>query len=267
VTAPRRSGDRSGVSIGTVLAQLRAEFPDVTISKIRFLESEGLVQPERTAAGYRQFSVTDVERLRYVLAAQRDHYLPLRVIKEYLDARDRGDPVHHLPGRPPERTAAVRWPAPSRPLVSAFPEAVPDGDPDAGVEPGPAELLGAGTGRVTQEELLAAAGISGALLTQLEQFGLVRPGPAGFYDADAVQVAKTAQAMTDFGLEPRHLRAFRASADREVGLLAQIVTPLTRQRDPDARARADEVVRELAVLSVRLHALLVKVGLRGVTGT
>jgi hypothetical protein len=120
--------------------------------------------------------------------------------------------------------------------------------------------------RVTQEELLAAAGISAAMLTQLEQFGLIRAGAAGFYDTEAVQVAKTAQAMTDFGLEPRHLRAFRASAEREIGLLAQIVTPMSRQRDPDARARADEVVRELAVLSLRLHALLVKIGLRGVLG-
>jgi hypothetical protein len=120
---------------------------------------------------------------------------------------------------------------------------------------------------MTREELLAAAGISGAALTQLEQFGLVRPGPAGFYDIDAVQVAATARAMTGFGLEPRHLRAFRASADREVGLLAQIVTPISRQRDPDARARADEVVRELAVLSLRLHALLVKIGLRSAIGS
>jgi hypothetical protein len=114
--------------------------------------------------------------------------------------------------------------------------------------------------------LLAAAGISRAALLQLEQFGLVRSGPAGFYDTEAVHVARTAQAMTEFGLEPRHLRAFRACADREVGLLAQIVTPVSRQRDPDARARADELVRELAVLSVRLHAALVKTGLRGVIG-
>jgi DNA-binding transcriptional MerR regulator len=258
VTAPRRSGDRSGASIGSVLAQLRPEFPDITISKIRFLESEGLVQPERTAAGYRQFSATDVERLRYVLAAQRDHYLPLRVIKEYLDARDRGEPeqaAHRLLGQSADRTTVARWPQPPRSLGSA-------------TEPGGPELLEAtGVTRVTQEELLAAAGISPAALTQLEQFGLVRAGPAGFYDTDAVQVAKTAHAMTEFGLEPRHLRAFRSSADREIGLLAQIVTPMSRQRDPDARARADEVVRELAVLSVQLHALLVKIGLRGVIGT
>ncbi|HEX6404294.1 MAG TPA: MerR family transcriptional regulator [Pseudonocardiaceae bacterium] len=270
MTAPRRSGDRSGASIGSVLAQLRPEFPDVTISKIRFLESEGLVQPERTAAGYRQFSATDVERLRYVLAAQRDHYLPLRVIKEYLDARDRGEPdraAYRPPGQSGGRTTAPRWPQPPRPLASARPDAAPVPKPDNATEPAGPELLEAtGPGRVTQEELLAAAGISRAVLTQLEQFGLVRSGPAGFYDTDAVQVAKTAHAMTDFGLEPRHLRAFRSSADREIGLLAQIVTPMSRQRDPDARARADEVVRELAVLSVQLHALLVKIGLRGVIG-
>jgi DNA-binding transcriptional MerR regulator len=212
-----------------VLAQLRAEFPDVTISKIRFLESEGLIHPERSAAGYRLFSSTDVDRLRYVLAAQRDHYLPLRVIKEHLDALDRGEPAR-LPDRLPTPKAAD-------------------------------------SARMTQEELLAAAGIGRAVLSELEQFGLVRPGPAGFYDTDAVLVAKTARAMTDFGLEPRHLRAFRASADREVGLLAQIVTPMSRQRDPDARARAEEVVRELAVLSLRLHAVLVKIGLRGVLGS
>jgi DNA-binding transcriptional MerR regulator len=266
VTAPRRSGERTGASIGSVLAQLRAEFPDVTISKIRFLESEGLVQPERTAAGYRQFSATDVERLRYVLAAQRDHYLPLRVIKEYLDARDRGEseqPPQGCSERSPGRLTAQRWPQATRPRVSAYPDAAIQATERGGSE----DLHAADTARMTQEELLAAAGITKAVLTQLEQFGLVRPGPAGFYDTDAVLVARTTQAMTDFGLEPRHLRSFRASADREVGLLAQIVTPVSRQRDPDARARADEVVRELAVLSLRLHALLVKIGLRGVIGS
>lgn len=249
MTIPSRSGNRSGASIGSVLAQLRVDFPDVTISKIRFLESEGLIQPDRTAAGYRQFSASDVERLRYVLSAQRDHYLPLRVIKEHLDAVDRG--------------AAPRWPRTTRSLVDSRPEPCPE----MGTGPGGSEAFDtAAPARMTQEELLAAAGISRQALTELEQFGLVRPGPAGFYDTDAVEVAKTARAMTDFGLEARHLRAFRASADREVGLLAQIVTPVSLQRDPDARARAEEVVRELAVLSLRLHAQLVKIGLRGVVG-
>jgi DNA-binding transcriptional MerR regulator len=239
-----------------VLAQLRTDFPDVTISKIRFLESEGLVLPERSAAGYRQFSSTDVDRLRYVLAAQRDHYLPLRVIKEHLDALDRGGPSDL-----PERRSDLRWPKAPRPLVSARPDttAWSGSEGSEGIAP-------VDTARMTDEELLDAAGIGRAVLTELEQFGLVRPGPAGFYDTDAVQVARIARAMTGFGLEPRHLRSFRASADREVGLLAQIVTPMSRQRDPDARARAEEVVRELAVLSLRLHAVLVKIGLRGVIG-
>lgn len=246
--AAGRSAHGPGASIGSVLAQLRADFPDVTISKIRFLESEGLVRPDRTAAGYRQFSLADIERLRYVLAAQRDHYLPLKVIKEQLDAMDRGadsDAAHGNGLRLPRALVGV-----TEPTGPATPEDFADSD----------------SVRMTQEELLDAAGITAAALTELEQFGLIRPGPAGFYDTEAVLLAHTARAMTEFGLEPRHLRAFRAAADREVGLLAQIVTPMTRQRDPDARARADEVVRELAALSVRLHALLVKTGLRGALG-
>jgi len=249
--AAGRSPHGPGASIGSVLAALRADFPDVTISKIRFLESEGLVQPERTASGYRQFSLADVARLRYVLAAQRDHYLPLKVIKEHLEAMDRGE--HGVP-------ADGSTPRPPRPLVGVTDSAGATGPAE------PEDFVATDTTRVTQEELLAVTGIGAAALSELEQFGLIRPGPAGFYDPDAVLVARTVRAMTDFGLEPRRLRAFRASADREVGLLAQIVTPMTRQRDPDARARADEVVRELAALSVRLHALLVKTGLRGAIG-
>ncbi|WP_189058007.1 transcriptional regulator FtsR [Longimycelium tulufanense] len=230
------------MSIGAVLAQLRPDFPEVTISKIRFLESEGLVHPARTPSGYRQFSAADVERLRFVLAAQRDHYLPLKVIKEQLDAMDRGLP----PGAP-----AAKLP---RGLVAV------DG------LPGPGEFAGAEPARLGRAELLAEAGVDEPLLMELEQYGLVRPGPAGGYDADAVAVARTVKAMSVFGIEPRHLRAYRASADREVGLLTQIVTPLARQRDPQARGRAEEVMRELAALSVSLHTLLVKTGLRTALG-
>jgi DNA-binding transcriptional MerR regulator len=235
------------LSIGAVLAQLRADFPDVTISKIRFLESEGLVRPGRTPSGYRQFAPADVERLRFVLSAQRDHYLPLKVIKEQLDAADGGA------GGP--EVAGTRLP---RKLVSLSSRS--DGLP-AAEDFAPGREV-----RLTEEELLAQAGIDAATLAELEQYGLVRPGAAGFYDPDAVLVARTVKAMTEFGIEPRHLRAFRASADREVGLLEQIVTPVYRHRDADAKARADELVRELAALSVTLHTLLVKAGIRGVTG-
>ena len=234
---------RDGLSIGAVLAQLRPEFPDVTISKIRFLESEGLVCPGRTPSGYRQFAPADVERLKFVLAAQRDHYLPLKVIKEQLDAVDEG-----------------RWQDAPR-LVSNL--ATLDGTAHA---PRAADFTAGPEIRMTKEEFLREVGIDNATLVELEQYGLVKPGAAGFYNPDAVVVARTVKTMTEFGIEPRHLRAFRASADREVGLLEQIVTPLQRQHDPDARARADEVVRELAALSVTLHTLLVKAGLRAVTG-
>ncbi|RBM22605.1 MerR family transcriptional regulator [Prauserella sp. PE36] len=239
------------MSIGVVLAQLRKDFPDVTISKIRFLESEGLVQPGRTPSGYRQFTPADVERLRFVLAAQRDHYLPLKVIKEQLDAADRG--------------AEPAAPSPRLPR-----KLVPLGSPES--NGGSAQLPGADDFatdrevRLTREELLAEAGIDSGMLQELQQYGLIRPGAAGFYDTDAVQIARTVKTMTEFGIEPRHLRAFRASADREVGLLEQIVAPVYRHHDADAKARADELVRELAALSVALHTLLVKAGIRGVTG-
>ncbi|HWD02397.1 MAG TPA: MerR family transcriptional regulator [Amycolatopsis sp.] len=243
----RSEARRDGLSIGAVLAQLRGDFPDVTISKIRFLEAEGLVRPGRTPSGYRQFAPADVERLRFVLSAQRDHYLPLKVIKEQLDAADSGaEPAAVVPRLP-------------RKLVSLDP-ADPGGLPTAeDFEAGP-------EARLTQEELLAQAGIDTATLAELQKYGLVRPGPAGFFGPDAVLITRTVKAMTEFGIEPRHLRAFRAAADREVGLVEQIVTPVYRHRDEDAKARADEVVRELAALSVTLHTLLVKAGIRGVTG-
>lgn len=241
MTAAGRSG-REGLSIGAVLAQLRPDFPDVTISKIRFLESEGLLSPARTASGYRQFTLADVERLRFVLAAQRDHYLPLKVIKEQLDAAADGSPV------------ASPGPRPPRALMSV------DGLPSAD------GFVSQESPRITREQLREDAGIDDAKLTELERHGLIRSGAAGFYDEDAVLIARTVVTMTGFGIEPRHLRAFRVSADREIGLLEQIVTPAYRQRARDARARGDEMARELAALSVTLHTLLVKTGLREVTG-
>ena len=236
--AGRPAGE--GLSIGAVLGQLRPDFPDVTISKIRFLESEGLIQPARTASGYRQFTPADVARLRFVLAAQRDHYLPLKVIKEQLDAADAGDDL----------------PRPSPGLVSVPAEGLPAAE----------EFADAPTRRLTQEELLEQAGISLAMLRELEQYGLVRPGAAGFYDTESAAVAQLVVTMAGYGIEPRHLRAFRASADREVGLLEQIVAPMYRQHGDDARGRADEAMRELAALSVGLHTLLVKAGLRQISG-
>ncbi|GAC1324860.1 MAG: MerR family transcriptional regulator [Mycobacteriales bacterium] len=230
---------RAFMSIGEVLGQLRPDFPDVTISKIRFLEAEGLVEPERTSSGYRKFSRDDLGRLRYVLSAQRDHYLPLRVIKAHLEALDRGlEPPGPSGGGP-------RVP---RALVAA--EGLPGPD---------AFLRDVSEIRLSRAELIDAAGLDAAQLEQLEQYGMLGPRPgSSHYDGDALVVAKTVAEMARYGIEPRHLRSFKSAADREVGLVEQVVTPLVRQRNPEARARADEVIRELASLSVRLHASLVK---------
>jgi DNA-binding transcriptional MerR regulator len=231
------------MSIGEVLGQLRGDFPDVTISKIRFLEAEGLIEPERTSSGYRKFSRDDVARLRYVLAAQRDRYLPLRVIKEHLDALDRGlEPAG--PGQA----------APQVPRAVTATDGLPG--PEAFVRD-PTDV------RLTRSELASAAGLTGEQLDQLEQYGLIhlRTG-SSFYDGDALLVAKTVAEMHRFGIEARHLRPFKSAADREIGLFEQVVAPLVRQRNPEARARAEETVRELAALSIRLHSALVRAGLR-----
>lgn len=231
------------MTIGDVLGQLREEFPDISISKIRYLETEGMVEPERTASGYRKFSVADIERLRYVLTLQRDKFYPLRVIRQKLDDLDRGlEPEY---GEDPD---VVRVPR----VVLAD-----DGYPSAD------SLRVRGTAlRLTRTELIKAAEISEELLESIEQYGLItRRSAQSHYDGAALVIAKTVSELATYGLEPRHLRAFRTAADREVGLFDQIVSPLQRQRDPAAQARADETIRNLAALSVRLHTTLVKNGL------
>jgi DNA-binding transcriptional MerR regulator len=206
-----------------VLQVLQGEFADVTISKLRFLEAEGLVTPARTASGYRKFSAADIERLRYVLTAQRDQYLPLKVIKEHLGAMDRG--LRPTPGGRPAAPAA------------AEPAGLPVAE-DFGADR--TEL------KLTREELRVAAGITAELLEQLESHQLV-VARGNHYDGDAILVAKAAAEFGRYGVEPRHLRPFRTAADREVGLIEQVAGP-----------RRDDKTQELAALAVRLHAALVR---------
>ncbi|MET9773053.1 MerR family transcriptional regulator [Streptomyces sp. NPDC006367] len=217
------------MSIGSVLNTLRDEFPDITISKIRFLESEGLVEPRRTPAGYRKFSAHDVERLGQVLRMQRDHYLPLKVIREHLDAVERGEAVH-LPSLGRQR----------------------DGESGQAPDDGPTAA------RIGRDELLAAAGIEEKELTEWESYGLVTPLADGSYDAEAVTVASLVLQLGRFGIEPRHLRVMKAAADREAGLVDQVVAPLKRHRNPQTRAHAEDRTKELAGLAVKLHAALVQ---------
>jgi DNA-binding transcriptional MerR regulator len=222
------------MSIGEVLAQLRPDFPDVTISKIRFLEAEGLVEPERAPSGYRRFSHDDVARLRYVLTAQRDNYLPLRVIKEQLEQLDHGM----------ELSAGSNG-RPGTPHVVAS-----SGQPVKEV-------------RLTRASLLEAAAISEDLLGELESYGLLN-GRSSWYDADDLLIARTAGELAEYGLEPRHLRTIKSASEREVGLVEQIVAPLLGQRNAEARGRAHEAARELGRLTVRLHTALVEARLRQV---
>ncbi|MFD6277834.1 MerR family transcriptional regulator [Streptomyces sp. NPDC060209] len=223
------------MSIGTVLLQLRDEFPEVTISKIRFLEAEGLIEPQRTPSGYRKFSPADVERLAQVLRMQRDHYLPLKVIREHLEALARGE-------RP------------------ALPSGGGQGEPvDALRDQG----LGQATAtRIGRSELMAAAEATEEQLDEWESYGLIVPASGGSYDAEAVTVARLVVDLGRFGLEPRHLRAVKAAAEREAGLVEQVVAPLRRHRNPQTRAHAEATAKELAELSVRLHAALVQSALK-----
>lgn len=225
-TTSSSAGFGNTISIGEVISVLKKEFPDVTISKIRFLETEGLVTPARTPSGYRRFSMPDLERLRAVLTLQRDQYLPLKVIKDQLENPGSGD------------QAAVSV---------------------AGGGLNPDDFRpGAGRVRLTRAELAEHAGLTEAAIAQLETLGLVWAHPSGHYDEDALAVSQIAGRLAEYGVESRHLRSFRVVADRESGLVEQIATPYSQPRDKDSKARLQETVRDLASLFVQLHAALLR---------
>ena len=237
MTQPDRSAV-AGMSIGAVFDLLRPDFPDVTISKIRFLEEQGLVTPERTGSGYRRFTAYDCARLRFILSAQRDQYLPLKVIKAQLDAQPDGA-------------------LPSNGSAYGVPKLVPDLDSDQ-ADVAPAQV------RLSREDLLQRSGITPDLLAALVKSGVIIPGPAGFFDEHAVVIAQCAHALGEYGVEPRHLRAFRSAADRQSDLIAQIAGPIGKAGNAGARDRADELAREVAALAITLHTSLIKSAVRDV---
>ena len=280
------TADRSHLSIGEVLSLLQDDFPDVTISKIRFLESQGLLDPERTPSGYRKFYEADIERLRWILRHQRDHFLPLKVMKDRLeDAANQGLVVP--PDEPPAQPPAV---APSlfedteAPAAAAEPAAVADvveptagHPPSRGARPAPTmpnlpvrpsmNPLDAGPTGVsfTLEELAEASGLTQRQLGELARYGLlVGNTVAGetFYDGDALIVARTAAGFVRFGIEARHLRMYKVAAEREAGFMEQVVMPLLKQRNPTARQQAADNLGELAGLGEQLRAALLRSALR-----
>ncbi|KQH77979.1 MerR family transcriptional regulator [Mycobacterium gordonae] len=242
MTAPD-SPALAGMSIGAVLDLLRPDFPDVTISKIRFLEAEGLVTPQRAASGYRRFTAYDCARLRFILTAQRDHYLPLKVIRAQLDALPDGE----LP--------AVGSPYGVPRLVTAADGAGSEAVSDSVAPP---------RIRLSREDLLERSGVDDQLLTALLKAGVITTGPAGFFDEHAVVILQCARALADYGVEPRHLRAFRSAADRQSDLIAQIAGPLVKADKAGARDRADDLAREVAALAITLHTSLIKSAVRDV---
>ncbi len=311
--------ERSHLSIGEVLNLLQDEFPDVTISKIRFLESQGLLDPERTPSGYRKFYEGDIERLRWILRQQKDNFLPLKVIKDRLAAGELDDGPIAVPA-PAPTTAPPRSPVAvavagtpvveavasgansNADLASAPKSAVAVGEVDRPNRRAVAEpTSGRGRGRpraevrptstnsvvpaladstdpvpslldngetamsLTRDEMLSVAGLAAKDLVELERFGLLSSrtlGNTSYYDDDALVVAKLAAGFMTHGVEARHLRMYKVSAEREAGMFEQLVMPLLKQRNPGARAQATERLDELATLGGRLRAAMLRQALR-----
>lgn len=232
---PRGISRHATMRISDVLAALRIEFPAVTNSKLRFLEEQGLVEPVRTPSGYRQYSPADIERLRFVLRQQRDRYLPLKVIGEQLDALDAG---------------AEDEPAVPRAHLAA----------EDGVAHRPAAPL-----RVSAATLAAEASVPVALVDDLVSAGVLRPTATGHFDPWAREVVVLASSLGEHGIDARHLRAFRAAAERQVDLVEQAVAPWRGQQSSSSRAHAGTVAAELGELCAQMHTALVRAGISGLS--
>ena len=251
--AEQRGGNGTYLSIGEVLALLHDEFPDVTISKIRFLESQGLIDPERTPSGYRKFYNGDVERLRFILHEQKEHFLPLKVIKDRLDSGEPNvDDETEMGGAPEPRTEPPE-PGPDPAAEERLPIWMVR--PPSASAPTPAESRTGGA-KYSFEDVASAAGLTGDELREVERFGLIIGqviGDTTFYDEHAVAAARTAAEFLRFGVEPRHLRMYRNAADREAGLVEQVIMPWVKQRNPQARAQAHTTLETLARLGGELR--------------
>ncbi len=240
------AGTRNYQSIGEVLVSVKTEFPDITISKIRFLEAEGLIEPERTPSGYRKFYVDDVDRLRSILRMQRDEYLPLKVIKERLLKADVEDV-----------------------------DTAEDGSADIGAAGEDAEDAASATDEIAEaptglqmsiEEMSAATGVDRDRIKELESFGIVcSHGPDGsrYYDGDDYIILSIVKDFFRFGIEPRHLTMYKHFTDREASFFEALVAPTLRQKNPDARRAASQTLAELSVTSRKFKQALLRTNLRG----
>ena len=250
-------------SIGEVLDLLKSEFPDVTVSKIRFLESQGLIAPERTPSGYRKFYEPDVERLRWILGQQRDHFLPLKVIKSRLAHFEEDEAARSADGEPVGNTHS--------PTIPHDPQAQGTEGDGAEVEIETQDVSGVASGAaLSRDELARATGLDPKTLAELESYGLLPApmvtGDEAIYDEQALVIARLARGFLRHGVEVRHLRMYRTFAEREAAFVSQLVTPILRQKNPEARQQARETVAELARLGGGLRAALLRVALRSAFG-
>jgi len=268
---------RTHLSIGEVLSLLQEDFPDVTISKIRFLESQGLIDPERTPSGYRKFYEGDIRRLRWILRQQRESFLPLKVIKNELDQgvdfsrdHDKGD-IAASPGADDDKGSGQEL-AQSAARLAALQEAPPGKKAGSASGPAPrrrdraAPHSSVTTLTLGRDELLDATGLDERALDELERYGLIVGGKVGsslFYDEEAVVIATLAADFAGHGVEARHLRMYKVAADREANLIEQLVMHLLKQRNPASREQATETMTELASLGEKLRAALLRQALRG----
>jgi DNA-binding transcriptional MerR regulator len=276
----RTSAERPYLSIGEVLGLLLEEFPDITISKIRFLESQGLIVPERTASGYRKFYDDDVERLRYILTEQKDKFLPLRVIKDRLDTppagltrpEPRGIKNVVSASEAAERddqaseVEVTEVPATKTHPASRVPKAVPvtnerqtQNATRRPAMPDPSDAVGR-PATYSRAELLELSGLDEVTLKDLEAFHLVaarQVGAQGLFDEHDLAVAEVARGFADAGFDVRHLKAWKISAEREAGLFEQRVLPVLRRRSPESRQESNILLDDLSDLGGRLRAILV----------
>lgn len=233
-------------SIGQVLSILKAEFPDVTISKIRFLEGEGLVSPERAPSGYRKYAETDIDRLRYILTAQRDHYLPLKVIRENLELMDTGQAPPKVPD--PRAALPVTQPEPQPRRPRQVEQSVPAGDQMV-------NQRGAHPIKLTRRALLKASAVPEEILVELERQHMVMTRRNSiYYGRDALVLCIAARKLHAYGVDTRHLRAIKQVAEREAGMIEQAAQPFAR-----SESEAGRTISELAQLFLAAHTALMHV--------
>ena len=265
--------DRTYLSIGEVLALLRPDFPDLTISKIRFLESQGLLDPERTPSGYRKFYEPDIERLRWILQQQKEQYLPLKVIKGKLGDDVEGDSGDADVDADRAGTAVtvtateIRRDSDSLPVTAVAVPAATVPSPVAN-EVNPLQVVRTGVS-MTLDELAQAAGLKADDIRDLERFGLLAGrlvAGTTYYDEEALIVANLAAGFIRHGVEARHLRMYKTAAEREAGFFEQLVMPLLKQRNPRSRRQAIDMLTELSKLGQGMRAAMLRAALRDHTG-